>query len=175
MRIRTARSEEAEAFAHLAWAAKASWGYSTAQMNEWREGLSPSAESIAQQPTFVAEVNEKLAGFCQANLKAKPVELEHLWVHPQFMRQGVGHALLSRTLAYLAAAGVEELHIDSDPNAEPFYIACGAVRVGEAVAPIEGQADRVRPQMCISIATQPNPSIERTVSGKPEIAAHVEC
>jgi ribosomal protein S18 acetylase RimI-like enzyme len=161
MRIRPAQPEEVQVLARLAWAAKASWGYSVTQLNEWREGLSPSAASIAEQPTFVAEVGETVAGFCQLNLQAAPVELEHLWVQPEFMGQGVGRALLLRCLAHLAEAGVEVLHIDSDPNAEPFYIACGAVRVGEVAAPVEGQANRVRPQMRLYTA-QPKPSIERT-------------
>ena len=150
MELRSARVEEAGALAELAWAAKASWGYAPAQLERWREGLSPSGASIAAQPTFVAEVDQRLAGFCQLELQARPVELEHLWVHPRFTGQGVGRALLVRCLRDLAALGVEALHVDSDPNAEPFYVACGAVRVGEVAAPIEGHPGRVRPQLRFS-------------------------
>lgn len=159
MRIRSARTQEAEALARLAWDAKASWGYSTLQLHAWREGLRPSAVSIAERPTFVAEVGERLLWFCQLNPDATPIELEHLWVHPDVMGQGVGRALLHRCLAHLATTGLQELHIDSDPNAEPFYLACGAVRVGEVSAPIDGQPDRVRPQMRISLE-RPNPSFQ---------------
>lgn len=149
LNIRPAAVHEAEALAVLAWAAKASWGYPAAQLEAWRDGLSPSPVSIAEQPTFVAEVDGLLAGFCQLNLKGDSVELEHLWVAPRFMGQGLGRALLSRCLAHLAASGTGWLHIDSDPNAGPFYLACGAVRVGEIAAPIEGQPQRVRPQFRI--------------------------
>jgi GNAT superfamily N-acetyltransferase len=147
MHIRPARVEEAHALAELAWAAKASWGYSQAQLEAWREGLSPSAASIAEEPTFVAEVGEALAGFCQLDAQASPVELAHLWVHPRFMGQGVGRALLARAMREAAALGSEALHVDSDPNAEPFYVACGATRVGEVPAPIDGEPQRVRPQL----------------------------
>jgi RimJ/RimL family protein N-acetyltransferase len=156
MNIRSARVEEAEALASVAGAAKAHWGYLQAQLEAWREDLSPSAVSIAEQPTFVAEVEGQLAGFCQLNRMADLVELEHLWVHPRFMGRGIGRALLARCLQQVAAWGVEAIHIDSDPNAEPFYKSCGAVRVGERPAPIEGEPARVRPQLRLS-TRQPMP------------------
>ena len=124
--IRPAQPGEAEALSAIAWAAKASWGYSAAQLETWHEGLTPSVESVRVQPTYVAELNNEFAGFCQLNTTAQPIELEHLWVHPKFMRQGVGRALLAHAAEYLARSGVVSLHIDSDPYAEPFYVACGA-------------------------------------------------
>jgi GNAT superfamily N-acetyltransferase len=152
MRIRPAAVHEVEALAAIAWAAKASWGYSRAQLEGWREGFTPACDSIRLQPTYVAEFNDGLAGFCQLNLSTEPVELEHLWVHPRFMRRGVGRALLGRCAEQLASLGIESLHIDSDPNAEAFYVACGAVRTGDRAAPIEGQPERVRPQLQLSTA-----------------------
>jgi GNAT superfamily N-acetyltransferase len=121
-------------------------------MEAWREDLSPGAASIAAQPTWVAELDGELAGFCQLNLQAGPAELEHLWVRPQFMRHGIGRALLDCALHELAVSGVDVLHIDADPHAEPFYLACGAVRVGALAAPVEGEPGRVRPQMRLSTA-----------------------
>jgi GNAT superfamily N-acetyltransferase len=155
MRIRPADVKEADELAQLAWLAKASWGYSQAQLEAWREGLTPSPKSIAEQPTFVAEVDERPVGFCQVNLQARPVELEHLWVHPHLMGRGIGRALLARALQHLDSLGIEVLHIDSDPNAEPFYLACGAVRVGEVPAPIQGQSGRKRPQLRLSVLGDP--------------------
>lgn len=149
--LRVALPEEAAALAAIAWAAKSHWGYAEADMQAWRDGLTPSARSIAQQPTFVAERGGKLAGFCQLNLDAAPVELEHLWVLPRFMGQGLGRALLGRAVAELSARGVPLLRIDSDPNAEVFYRACGATRVGTRAAPAVGQPDRVRPQLDLCV------------------------
>jgi ribosomal protein S18 acetylase RimI-like enzyme len=175
MQIRAAHPSEAGQLAELAWLAKSSWGYSPAQLAAWREDLTPTAESITARPTFVAEANGRLVGFSQLNLMANPIELEHLWVHPAFMRQGVGRLLLSNCLELLASSAVESLHVDSDPNAEVFYVACGAVRVGEVAAPIEGQPERLRPQLRIATRSLTPPS-----SGQPQAtlesaaAAHVE-
>jgi GNAT superfamily N-acetyltransferase len=107
----------------------------------------PTAESVHRRPTFVSEVSNELAGFYQLNIAAPRAELEHLWVHPGFMRQGVGTLLLAHAVEYLAHSGIAFLEIDSDPNAEPFYIACGAVHSGSRPAPIKGAPHRTRPQL----------------------------
>ena len=150
MRIRAARVDEAESLAALAFAAKASWGYPSALLETWRADLEPSPSSIADRPTFVAEVDGAPAGFAQLDLDAEPVELEHLWVHPRAMRRGIGRALLAHCARHLAALGVDTLHIDSDPHAEAFYVACGAERVAVRPAPIAGAPDRIRPQLRIA-------------------------
>jgi hypothetical protein len=49
------------------------------------------------------------------------------------------------------AVRVRPATIDSDPNAEPFYLACGAERTGAIPAPIAGQPARVRPQLVVRI------------------------
>jgi GNAT superfamily N-acetyltransferase len=176
MRIRAAQSSEAEALGAVAWKAKASWGYSELQLQAWRESLTPSVESIREQPTYLAELENELAGFYQLNVSAEPVELGQLWVHPKFMRRGLGRALLVHATECAARLGIPSVFIDSDPHAEPFYAAFGAVRIGTLPAPIEGQPNRVRPQLRLSTA-QPNPSIERTSSSglRPlPAAAHVK-
>ena len=137
--------------AAIAWAAKASWGHSDAQLEAWRDALTPSAASIRARPTCVAELDGEPAGFYQLDMSTQPVELDHLWVQPRFMRQGVGRALLAHAVQTLARRGIATLHIDSDPDAEPFYLACGAVRVGVRPAPIDRQPERVRPQLLLSI------------------------
>ena len=97
--------------------------------------MSPSAASIAEHPTTVAEVDGTLAAFCQLRLGAPSADLEHLWVHPDYMGQGLGRALLSHALQHLAAIGTATLHIDADPHAEGFYRRCGATTVGATPAP----------------------------------------
>ncbi|MEX0960734.1 MAG: GNAT family N-acetyltransferase [Burkholderiales bacterium] len=47
------------------------------------------------------------------------------------MRQGIGRALMAQALRWCEAAGVDRLHVVSDPNARGFYGALGARLVGE--------------------------------------------
>lgn len=150
VRIRRADPAEAGALSDLARASKGFWGYTEAQLDAWGPALTLSAASIRKHPTYVAELEGELAGFCQVDRSARPVELEHLWVHPTFMRLGVGSALLFHTLRFLARGGVASLLVDADPNAEAFYLSCGAHRQGERPAPIDGQPLRVRPLLSLS-------------------------
>jgi len=150
LHIRAARSDEAALLADIAWAAKASWGYSDDQLEAWRDGLTPSVESIRRNPTYVAEIDGVVAGFYQINLATRLVELDHLWVLPEHMCKGIGQALMRHAIAELADRGIAHLCIDSDPNAEPFYLALGAVRIGECAAPIAGEPQRMRPQLRLS-------------------------
>lgn len=161
MQIRNAEPGEAALLGRIAWEAKASWGYSHAQLEAWRSDLTPADESLRVRPTFVAEVDGEAVGFCQLVMQTSPAELEHLWVLPRFMRKGVGRALLEHAVRHLAQQGAGILAIDSDPNAEAFYVGCGAVRHGLRPAPAEGEPNRVRPQLRLSTSDLAPPSPER--------------
>lgn len=152
MRIRPALPEEAALLGALAMAAKATWGYGAAQVQAWCAELSPSAASIACRPTWVVEDEGTIAGFYQLILDADRPELEHLWIAPGRMRQGIGARLLAHAAGIAAAAGVANLHIDADPHAEAFYLDCGAVRTGTLAAPTVADPARMRPQMTLSTA-----------------------
>ena len=150
MRIRSASRIDVDQLNAIAIQAKAHWGYKAKQIEEWRDSLSTDPESIERWPTFVAEDREAAIGFAQINPELEVWELVSLFVLPSHIGQGVGRALLNEAIATAKQAGQTALHIDSDPNAEPFYLACGAVRIGAEPAPIQGDSARVRPQPHLS-------------------------
>lgn len=152
MLIRAADVTDEAKLACISLAAKAVWGYSATQLSAWREDLSPAVASMLSRPTFVAEIGGEAAGYYQLVVRERNADLEHLWVHPACMRQGIGRALVAHALEFAAAHGIDVLLIDSDPNAESFYLACGATRAGLSPAPIDGQPERFRPQMVLSVA-----------------------
>jgi GNAT superfamily N-acetyltransferase len=59
-------------------------------------------------------------------------DLTHLFVAPEAIGQGIGHALFDAAVRLAAAAGARRLSILSDPNAAGFYDKMGAMRHGEA-------------------------------------------
>ncbi len=158
LHIRTALPSEASSLSAVAWSAKAHWGYPAEVLEGWRAELSPTEDSINSAPTLVAEFDGTIAGWCQLSLHSSPIELEHFWVHPGFMRRGVGRALISKVCEHLRLQGVTTLLIDADPNAEPFYVRCGAVRKGEIAAPIPGDPSRVRPLLELEVTVNPETS-----------------
>lgn len=147
MRVRNANRSEVEELNAIAMQAKAHWGYTIAQLELWRESLCTAPQSIEQWPTFVAEEHGRTIGFAQLNPEREIWELVSLFVLPAYMGRGAGKALLQQVILTAQQEGQMTMQIDSDPNAEAFYLACGAVRVGAEPSPIPGDAARVRPQL----------------------------
>jgi ribosomal protein S18 acetylase RimI-like enzyme len=147
MRIRPASISEVCRLNDIAMKAKAHWGYTSEQLHDWTATLLTEPSTIESWPTFVAETQGQAAGFAQINPEGNPWELISLWVLPECMGKGFGKALLHRVQRTAHEAKQPYMHIDSDPNAEAFYLACGAVVVGAVPAPIPGQPSRFRPQL----------------------------
>ena len=151
--IRRARAGEARALSVLALESKQHWGYSPRDIERWRSELGISNDEIEAYPTFVAETGEAIAGFYSLVPKAEAWVLEHFWVSPKFNRRGVGRALLQHASDTARAAGASAIAIDADPHAEPFYVACGAIREGAISAPIADDPQRTRPQLVLRIGS----------------------
>lgn len=151
MDVRRAVVADVAELSKLVLHAKAHWGYSNAQLQAWRASLEISAESIVAHPTFVGELNGLLIGFYSLIPSAAAWDLNDLWVLPAFMKKGVGRELLMHAVHTAALGGATSILIESDPNAEPFYLACGAQRIGEVAAPIAGESQRIRPLLTLDI------------------------
>jgi ribosomal protein S18 acetylase RimI-like enzyme len=147
MAIRPARTTEADALDRVAMAAKEHWGYSAQDLARWAKDLSTPPDTIAAWPTLVAESEEAVVGFMQLCPNSHPWELVSLWVHPEHMGKGIGRELLREAIATAVSAGQRHIHIDADPNALGFYLACGAKQVATVPAPTSSEPDRVRPQL----------------------------
>jgi GNAT superfamily N-acetyltransferase len=130
----------------VAFASKSHWPYLPAQLLRWTSVLQVTPSEIARWPTVTAWLGDRLAGFYQLRpLLLDICTLEHFWLVPEFVGMGRGRFMLADATERARAAGAAVLRIESDPYAEAFYLACGAVRVTEVAAPIEGAEDRVLP------------------------------
>jgi len=87
---------------------------------------------VLDHRVYVCELDGKLAGFYSLeDLSDNGIELGHLFVDPEFMGIGVGLRLVEHACRKAFGLGFEKLIIQGDPNAERFYLRCGAVRIGE--------------------------------------------
>ncbi len=132
MLIRPARREEAAALSALVMRAKAHWGYDANFMEACREDLRVREERIAAGAVWVAEEDGLPVGVLEFGFEGGEAEVLACFVEPQAIGRGVGRALWAKAEALAVAAGVTIIGVDSDPFAEGFYLAMGAVRVGEA-------------------------------------------
>ncbi len=149
MRFRKARPDEAESLTRLVMEAKAHWGYSAEQLEAWRPSLTVTAEHLRSQPAFVLEA-DSVVGFYSLRVVDDTCELDNLWVVPSEVGRGHGRELLTHATNLARSMGLSAILIDADPNAEYFYVHCGATVMGAVPAPIEGQPRRTRPQLWLS-------------------------
>ena len=149
--IRPAKPEEANALTALAFESKASWSYSPKQLEKWRGGLTISPVMMFADYVYVAEIDKKIIGYFKLIPNEREWELDHLFVLPQFMKHGIGQALLKAAINMAKQNGAKAIKIDSDPNSEQFYLSCGAKRVGKVAAPIDTDAKRIRPQLLLRL------------------------
>ncbi|MFI2782889.1 GNAT family N-acetyltransferase [Streptomyces sp. ALB3] len=130
MRLRPGRPSEATALTGLALRSKAHWGYDEAFMAACRDELTVRPGDTAGGRTVVAEEDGRVLGF--TTLAGEPPEgaLAMMFVEPDTIGRGVGRLLFEHTVEHARRLGFVRLTIDADPNAEPFYTAMGAVRIG---------------------------------------------
>ncbi|MFF3033945.1 GNAT family N-acetyltransferase [Streptomyces rubiginosohelvolus] len=130
MRIRAGEAAEAAALTDLALRSKGHWEYDAEFLAACREELTMSPAQVAARRTAVAEEDGRLLGF--TTLDGEPPEgaLGMMFVEPDTIGRGVGRRLFAHTMDEARRLGFTRLTIDADPNAEPFYRAMGAVRIG---------------------------------------------
>jgi GNAT superfamily N-acetyltransferase len=126
MQIRPAQPEEAQLLSDIAFASKKHWGYPDDWMQQWREALTITPELIQAGNVFLADIGS-CAGFYALTPRESTLWLEHLWVAPRFMGQGIGRALFAHAARRGKAMGLVFLMIESDPNAQGFYQKMGAL------------------------------------------------
>jgi GNAT superfamily N-acetyltransferase len=89
-------------------------------------------EGLAEGRTYVAEEDGSLAGFATWAEAGGTVELEDLFVDPDYMRRGIATALVARIAEVLRARGVRRLEVTANPDALGFYRAAGFTECGAA-------------------------------------------
>jgi GNAT superfamily N-acetyltransferase len=92
--------------------------------------------------TRVAEADGRVVGFVTTRDAAGCIELEDLFVDPDWMRRGVGRALVDDVIASLPA-GSPPLEVTANPHALAFYRSVGFVD-GDPVETQLGTGVRMR-------------------------------
>jgi GNAT superfamily N-acetyltransferase len=139
MEIHRAKPEEAATLTEIAFAAKRHWGYPEQWIQNWKNILTIRPEFIASHETYTACMDGQAVGFYGLAKGLDRMLLEHLWVLPNAMGQGVGRTLFSHAVQRAKALGIKAIEIESDPNAEKFYEKMGARRIKTKMTELEGQ------------------------------------
>jgi GNAT superfamily N-acetyltransferase len=139
--IRPAAPADAEALTALALAGKRYWGYPDAWIEAWRGLLTRTPDYVAANEVHCAEDDTgRLVGYYALEPDGGRWRLEDFFLSPSAIGQGLGRRLFAHAVQAARALGAAELLIESDPNAEGFYLRMGAQRIGEAVSRLTGEA-----------------------------------
>lgn len=148
--IRRAHERDADALTELAIRSKASWGYDAAFMDRCRPILTVTGEYIRRTPAWVAQQGQAIVGFYSLREEDGILDLDLLFVEPEWIGSGVGALLLEHALQQAALTTHEHLVVESDPGAEGFYLRFGATRVGQRASTVE--AGRQLPMLSFDLA-----------------------
>jgi GNAT superfamily N-acetyltransferase len=133
--LRAATVDDAPVLSELAVRSKGHWGYDAGFLERARRELTVTAEDVERLVLRVAMDDGTPLGFSAVDVHSAPAELLALWVDPSAIGTGIGRALLRDALSTAAAHGTGGLLVESDPNAETFYLHHGARRLGERRSP----------------------------------------
>ncbi|CAM3880991.1 GNAT family N-acetyltransferase [Kibdelosporangium persicum] len=154
--LRAARPGEAAALGELALRSKAHWGYDRDFLDACRAELSFRLRDVVERGIVVAAEGDRLLGFYSVEGRAPEGELAHMWLEPSEIGKGLGKRLWRHAMESARAAGFTVLTIDAEPAAEGFYLAMGAVKVGET--PSGSIPGRVLPRLRADL---PTPLLEK--------------
>lgn len=154
MQIRPAKPDEAVLLTEIATEAKRHWDYPPEVMDSWHSTMTLEAMHIDLSPPIVAEENGEVVGFYQLISDGDRMELEHMWVKPQYLNKGIGKQLIAHAITSAKARGARKISIDADPNATAFYLSCGAYRVGDLQSPTSAHPQRARQLLEIDLAAK---------------------
>jgi len=129
--IRKAKPEETGLLSDLAFRAKSHWGYDNDFMEKCRKELTLCPEDLNEKPTFVLEFKSAIRGFYTlCSISKTKVDLDMLFVDPEFIRQGYGKALILHAKETAQMMGFLRMTVQSDPNAVGFYKRTGGKIIG---------------------------------------------
>lgn len=131
MNIRKAKAEEAAYLSDLSFRSKAYWGYSDEFMEACRDDLTLSVEDMVSALVFVLEDEGAVRGFMSLEMNQDTCLLDNFFIAPEAIGKGYGKALWRYMIEIVEGLGVRTVMIHSDPHAENFYLAMGALRTGE--------------------------------------------
>jgi len=76
-------------------------------------------------------------GFSGVSIHEAEAELDHLWILPDYIGQGIGKQLFLYTAQRIQEMGYPQLVFTSDPHADGFYRKLGAQRIGDSYSVLQ--------------------------------------
>ena len=138
--IVSANVNDAIKLTEIALKSKAFWGYSKELIENWQKDLTVTSTMISECTVYKFLVDNVIAGFYVMNPpKNKSIELEMLFVLPEFLGKRIGKQLLYHSFNKAKQQQSEAMTLLADPNAVPFYTSQGFYEIDKKESSIVGR------------------------------------
>lgn len=141
-------SEMPSILSELAYRSKSYWNYPKEWLDSWIPELTIKRADILDNQTFVLKVKNEIAGFAVIVDRLDYLEIDHFWLLPEFIGQGLGSLLMKYLICDLSPL-TKPIAALTDPNAEHFYAKHGFEVIEHQSSSIPG---RTLPWMVKKIA-----------------------
>ena len=136
--IRSAAPNEAHVLTEISFSSKRYWNYPEEYFQVWRNELTIHSDYILKNDVFVFEKREAIIGYysiveLKDAIKIAAITLEkgfwlqHMFIEPNHLGDGIGTLLFKHLHKRCITRGINTLKILADPNARGFYEKMGCV------------------------------------------------
>lgn len=131
MEIEKANLVDNEILTEITKKSKAYWGYSEEQILKWNNNLTISKEYINKNQVFKLLNDNKIIGYYSYIIEEKKIKLDNLFILPEHIGKGFGKFLINDFLKRMREEKFKRIILNSEPNAEKFYLKVGFKKIGE--------------------------------------------
>ena len=143
----------------ITFAAKYFWNYPKEYYEIWQSEMTITQDYISKNQVYLATCNEEIIGFSSvvevSNASyeneiyvKKGFWLDHLFIDPQYLTNGIGTRLIEITREHCLEKGITELFIFAEPLAKGFYEKIGSKLMYLTASTIPG---RMLPVYCLTL------------------------
>ncbi|TKI72671.1 GNAT family N-acetyltransferase [Lysinibacillus mangiferihumi] len=148
MLMRSAKVKDCNILSNLAYKSKAYWGYTEDFLQQCKNDLTVTKDYIEENPVYLMmESDNKIVAFYSFTINDR--KLDALFIDPDFIGQGLGRIIWDHVLNKAEELGINEFTLDSEPNAEGFYLKMGAKNIGSTPSTVF--PDRHLPLMKVKV------------------------
>lgn len=113
------------------------WGYTEDFMTKFMNLFQFTDEQLKSMDVYFMCLKEDMIGMYGFKVEDEKLYLDMLFLHPNYIGQGLGNKLWEQVIVTANNYPQEEFEFDADPNAEGFYLKKGCLKVRVKESPIE--------------------------------------
>lgn len=140
MNIERAIPSDSKELSDLTFQSKAHWGFSSEQMELWRDKLMVNPDYFEQAEVFkLVHETAILAYYSFIELTPNRVKLDNMFIQASHIGTGLGKLMMKHFLKEARRRNYQSIELDAEPKAEQFYAKMGFKVIGQLETSIKNR------------------------------------